>query len=159
MRPPALLAACLAAALASTAARADELPIEGGYRDAGSCEAVRTLARADAALVEDEDADTPPEPLDEAERELLDDAVRNGVLLDASSVAGPGGWLCSFPQVWEVRAGDRWLALAACDGGDDFFPAVLSLERLEEERYRLRLGDGADAVDMIPCRLEPAPGQ
>ncbi len=139
---------CVGAALGA------ELPVTGSYRDAGSCEAVQAMAAADAVGVEGSDAPA-PDALSEEDRDRLGDAVEDGVLMDASRVSGPGGWSCTFPQVWEVRAGDRWMAMAACDGGGDFFPAVLMLERLEAERYRIRLGDGADAVEMVPCRIDP----
>ncbi len=136
------------------AAAGEELPVTGSYRDAGSCEAVQTMAAADAVGVEGSDAPD-PDALSDEDRDRLGDAVEDGVLMDASRISGPGGWSCTFPQVWEVRAGDRWMAIAACDGGDDFFPAVMTLERLEAERYRIRLGDGADAVEMVPCRIDP----
>ena len=122
---------------------AAELPVAGSFRDTASCEAVRTLAGEEAST------------LSETNRALLGDAVQDGVTMDAARVAGPGGWLCSFPQVWEVRAGDRWMAMAACEAGSDFFPAIVTLERLEEARYRLRLGDGVDTVEMIPCEISP----
>ncbi|MEM7566548.1 MAG: hypothetical protein AAF321_04885 [Pseudomonadota bacterium] len=153
--PSALLrSALLALPMLTAQAMAAELPLTGSLRDAESCEAVLAIARADAVAVEGSEA-ADQDTLSQEDRERLGDAVQSGVLIDATRVSGPGGWSCTFPQVWEVREGDRWMAMAACDGGDDFFPAVMTLERLEAERYRLRLGDGADAVDMVPCRIEP----
>ena len=134
-----LAAACAACAVPALAA---ELPVEGSFRDAASCEAVQRLATDTANL-------------SASDRTLLGDAVQGGVTMEAERVSGPGGWSCSFPQVWPVRA-DRWMAMAACEADDDFFPAVLTLERRDEETYRLRLGDSADAVDLVPCTL-PGP--
>ena len=125
---------------------AAELPVTGSYRDTASCDAVRSLAGDDAA-------GAARASLSDTQRRVLSDAVQSGVTMEASRVAGPGGWVCSFPQVWPVGEGGRWLAMAACDAGGDFFPAVLTLEQLEAERYRLRLGDSADAVEMVPCTL------
>ena len=141
----------LALACLSGRAIAAELPVIGSYRDTASCEAVRSLAGDDMAG--DDVAGAARAGLSDTERRVLSDAVQSGVTMEASRVSGPGGWACTFPQVWPVGEGGRWLAMAACDAGGDFFPAVLTLEQLEAERYRLRLGDGADAVEMVPCTL------